>query len=502
MWNPFRRRKPTVPKRTIVKHLQRAFSAAMPSLFRASWTTQSADINSEIFWYLDPLRARSRDLAKNDPYFKRYLHLVKQNVVGPRGVRFQCRARDPDGTLDSMANSIIETAWREWSKVGNFDVTGKLSRTTAEQGAAVGLARDGELLWRIHRGYSGNRFGYAVQVLEPERLDIKKNEERDPETGRRVVMGVGLDELGRAVEYHLLGAPAQSSHFQTVDTLRSGKHVVIPAADIIHGFEVEWPEQLRGLPWGHASMAPLNDLGGYREASLVNARVGAGKLGFWRTPSGDADGLGDEITDMGAILQDAEPGEQRVVPSDWEYEKWDPTYPLGEFPEFNKHLLRGAAAGLNVFYPMLGQDIENVNLSSIRGGLQDDREGWMSHQAAFVDLVYAKLFPDWLRWVLTMGLIAPLPPARFDKFNAPHWQPRRWKSPDPLKDSQARALDWGLRTRSVSQFIEEDGHDPEEVFAQIARDREELERLGISPTLAGSLQFEPDEAADEPAETE
>ena len=500
MINPFRRfrRKKAAPAPfgalPLRRRLRRAFSAALPSLFRANWTTQSTDINSEIYWYLDPLRARSRDLAKNDPYFKRYLQLVKQNLIGPRGVVFQSRVKDPAGTLDKNANTIIEAAWRDWSAIGQFDVTGRISRLAAEQNAAVGLARDGEFLWRIIRGFPGNRFGYAIQVLEPERLDIKKNETDDPISGNRVVMGVELDGFGRAIAYHLLGGLPTTAQGQTLDSLRAAEHLIVPAGDILHGYVTDWPEQLRGIPWGHAAMAPLNDLGGYREAALVNARVGAGKLGFWKTPTGEGGPI-DETTSDGAVLQDAEPGEQRVVPSDWEFEKWDPTYPLGEFPEFNKHLLRGAAAGLNVFYPMLGQDIENVNLSSIRGGLQDDREAWMMGQGGFVDAMHARLFPDWLLWMLTMGHLGDLPLRNFDKFNAPAWMPRRWKSPDPLKDSQARQLDWGLRTRSLREMIAESGRDPDEVFEEIARDKQALDALGIAPTLPGGLQFDNDEDA-------
>ena len=506
MRNPFRRRpKPEAVARLgrlpLRRRIHRAFAAALPSLFRSSWTTTGSDINSEIFWALDPWRARSRDLAKNEPYFKRYLQLVKQNLVGPRGVAFQSRVKDPDGALDKNANDIIEAAWADWSAAGQFDVTGRLSRAVAEQTSGVGLARDGEFLWRIIRGFEDNRFNYAVQVLEPERLDIKKNEATDPVSGNRVVMGVELNNFARPIAYHLLGVPTNSTLPGSIDTLRSGEHVVVPAADIIHGYATEWPEQLRGIPWGHASMAPLNDLGGYREAALVNARVGAGKLGFWKTPSGEG-GPADDITIDGAILQDAEPGEQRVVPDDWEFEKWDPTYPLGEFSEFNKHLLRGVSAGLNVFYPMLGQDIENVNLSSIRGGLQDDREGWMIQQAAFIEAIYRRLFPDWLLWSLTMGHLGELPVAQFAKFNAPAFQGRRWKSPDPLKDSQANGLDWGMRTRSLREIIRESGRDPDEVWEEIARDKIKLDELGIAPTLPAGIQFDTTEGPPEPAASE
>ena len=121
----------------------------------------------------------------------------------------------------------------------------------------------------------------------------------------------------------------------------------------------------------------------------------------------------------------------------------------------------------------------------------------MIKQQAFIDAIYRRLFPDWLLWGLTMGTIGNLPVANFDKFNAPTWQPRRWKSPDAIKDSQAAAIDWGMRTRSLREIIRESGRDVDEVFEEIAADKTKLEALGIAPTLPGGLQFDtPEEAAE------
>jgi len=94
-----------------------------------------------------------------------------------------------------------------------------------------------------------------------------------------------------------------------------------------------------------------------------------------------------------------------------------------------------------------------------------------------------------------MGHLEGLRLDGFAKFNAPAWLPRRWKSPDPLKDSQARQLDWGLRVRSLSDMIEEDGADPEEVFERIALDKARLDKLKISPTIPSGLQFDDDDDA-------
>ena len=65
-----------------------------------------------------------------------------------------------------------------------------------------------------------------------------------------------------------------------------------------------------------------------------------------------------------------------------------------------------------------------------------------------------------------------------------------------MKNEQAHALAIQNNTRSVSQIIREQGHEPDEVVAEIAAERERMAELGIT---AGDVlaAIEPDEELDE-----
>ena len=72
-----------------------------------------------------------------------------------------------------------------------------------------------------------------------------------------------------------------------------------------------------------------------------------------------------------------------------------------------------------------------------------------------------------------------LPAAKFDKFNAPEWKPRRWQWVDPLKDLNAKvlAIEKGLDSRR--SVISEQGGDVEDVMADIASDNDLAETYGL-----------------------
>jgi len=49
---------------------------------------------------LKRLRDRCRELARNDEYVRRFLNLMKTNVIGEAGVSLQSAKRDSDGVRD------------------------------------------------------------------------------------------------------------------------------------------------------------------------------------------------------------------------------------------------------------------------------------------------------------------------------------------------------------------------------------------------------------------
>ena len=89
---------------------KRSFDAAVLNRLTSDWTTTPQTADAELLPELKTLRARSRQLANNDDYARRYLSMVKTNVIGAKGIILQNKAKNSKGQYDTTANHKIETA--------------------------------------------------------------------------------------------------------------------------------------------------------------------------------------------------------------------------------------------------------------------------------------------------------------------------------------------------------------------------------------------------------
>jgi len=137
------------------------------------------------------------------------------------------------------------------------------------------------------------------------------------------------------------------------------------------------------------------------------------------------------------------------------------------------------SAGLGVAFSSLSNDLSDVNFSSIRAGLIEERETWKALQKLFVEVVNDRVFSEWLLMALSTGAVN-LPLSRFDKFNVPKWTGRRWAWVDPLKDVEANRAAVAAGFKSPTQVINEMGGDREDVYQEIAQDLEYAKSLGLS----------------------
>ena len=143
---------------------KRSYAAVNKGRLFADFMASSRSADSEIRWALDDLRNRSRDLERNNEYFRRYLQLLRTNVVGENGFRLQIKATNPDGSPDSAGSKIVESAWSEFSRMGGPTVSGKMSLIDLENHVISSVARDGEVFLRIVRNRI-LRHGIAVQII-------------------------------------------------------------------------------------------------------------------------------------------------------------------------------------------------------------------------------------------------------------------------------------------------------------------------------------------------
>ncbi len=472
-----------VENRTVKRKLNlRSFDAAKLDRLNASWTSFMRNINDDIRFELSILRARSNDLAQNDPLAKKYLTLVEENIVGPNGFYLQSKAQDSLG-LDIQANAAIEKAYKEWCD--KFcDVSGRLSFSEIQRLISKSVARDGEILVR-HIIDDSNKFGYQVQLISADRLaDINK----EFDGNSKIISGVEFDKFGRRLKYHLYEDKC----------LPGAKAITIPASEITHIFVQDYPEQVRGIPWMASSMTRMNILKKYIEFALVASAIGASTMGFYKTPDGDgsplADDLDEESDEEAELYSEVTAGKFGILPPGVDFEKFDPNYPHQMFDEFTKTISRWISSGLNVSYNLLCNDLEGVSFSSIRSSVLEERNHWTSLQNTFINQMMIPIYEKWLTTALLKNAIllpngSPLPALKKDKFLNYNFLGRRWDWVDPRNDAEAKVVLIRNKLASPYSIVSEMGGDLEKILDDLQRFELECKKRNLNPdTVLGNVE--------------
>jgi lambda family phage portal protein len=410
-------------------------------------------------------------MVRANPYGKRFISTVKANVVGPHGVNIQARSLMRDGALDTLANDAIEKAFNEWA-TRHCDYNGKLTFVDMQNLAISNAGQDGEFLFRK---FSTGPHGFQLQVIDPELLNVEKNETT---RGGEIRLGVEYDRNGKIIRYHF----KKKSH-PAMGGYDNYQKYTVPAKDIIHGFISEWTDQSRGIPWMAASLERSKHLEKYEEAAIVKARSTAATMAVMRSPAGDDAYEGDEEYSEGVTLDQYEAGTIKDI-GDREITQLDSDYPHQMYSSFVKAHLQGIASGLGISYHSLSSDLEGVNYSSIRAGVLEDREIFKGLQNWFIRSFIQPVFEEWMtiaymRQLVRIGTF-PLSKPINEYLNA-HYQGRRWAWVDPQKDGAANQLAIDNLTKSRSQIIREQGDDPESIFREIRAEKDMLDRLGLAP---------------------
>lgn len=453
----------------------RNYQGANTGRLFADFKYDSASADVELKVALPLLRSRSRDLVRNDPYAKRFMNLIKTNVIGETGLNLEVKARNADRSLDSVGNAIIEESWYDWGRVCSAD--GKMSWTDIQHYCVEAWKRDGEAFLQIVKG-SIYKHGIALNPIEADLVDDQKNERL--KNGNEIRMGVELDSYRRPVAYWIKQVHPGDYDFTTTSLHRT---VRVPADQIIHFYEPTRAGQTRGEPALAPVMMSVKMLNGLREAELVASRLHASKMGIITSPAGD-DFNADDYDNNVPILT-AEPGTFHQLGPGQDIKMFDASHPSTAFADFQKGILRGIASGLGVSYSSLSNDLEGTSYSSIRQGALEERDNYRVMQMFVVRHLADKIYAAWLKHVMDFGFI-PIPATKFDKFyNASIFRARGFSWVDPQREMQAAVIGLQNGLLAPSDIAAQYGRDTEELFSTWQRDKELAASYGLS------LSFEP-----------
>ena len=458
---------------------KRGFAGAEGGRLLADWITSSLTADQEIRRSLTRLRNRSRDLALNDDYAKRFFGLLRTNVIGPTGIKLQSRAETDGLGLADETNDEIERGFALWSKPANCAVDGKLSWVDAQGFFIKALGMDGEVFLRLHRGYPDNPFNFAVEFIDPMLVDVNLN--RRALGGNEIRLGIEVNRWRKPVAYYVLRTPPGGDivYGSLTEPMGSGEltnYMRIPAEEILHIFLMDRVNQTRGIPWLHTALTRLRHLGEYEEAELIAARVSAAKMGFFVSKTGDE--YPGAKTETGQIEVELSPGNFEQLPEGVDLRSFDPQHPNAAFGEFIKDCLRGVASGLNVSYLNLANNPSDANFSSMRSALLEERAYYQCLQQFTIEHFCAPIFSAWLPLALLSKQLALTGDAA--EYDRAEWRPRGWPWVDPAKDADASvtALNNGFGT--LADVCAQEGRDYQDVLKQRAKEQKMVAELGLN----------------------
>lgn len=498
---------------------KRGFEAAKSNFLQGNWTQGNIKIDADIYNDQAKLVQLARNLEQNNSIMKKFLAEREINVVGPTGFILNSQAKDYDVNtqklkLDVIGNSIIEESFIKWGKAKFCDITGKLSFKEMQRLLERTRARDGEVLIRKIRQKAtrDNPFGFSLQLLDPQRLDITYGPRGlRLDNGNYVLMGVETNQYGKPVAYHLRYStePNGSGNHQ------SDKRERVPAKDIIHAFKAMSPEQTRGVPEGHSVFSLMANLEEFQRAALIASKIGASSsIYLERTDEGGnttleamADKV-EDIDDLESFIMEVSPGDIRALPKGVTMKTFDAKYPESNFVAYVQFMLKQIASGLNVSYFVLANSLEDVNYTSSRTGLLSERDHAKREQSWVIENILEPIFEDWLETAMLNGAIklatgSIIPATKFDKFIANYkFHGRRWDWVDPLKDANANILMIDNGLASLTQVLAEQGIEYEDILQDKKREKELRSIYGIPEPVVTDSHGNPQPTEDDNIDSE
>lgn len=449
-----------------------------------NWVTTRDAINSVWYQSADQLVARSRDIVRKDGWASKAVDEWVCNAIGT-GIK-------PQSMHPALAvKEKLQALWSLWAN--EADTAGMTDIYGLQALAFRSMVEGGECFARRHD--RDLREGLSVplqfQLLEAEQLPFYlARPTPDTPQGNVVRASIEFDPSGRRTAYYFYKEhPGERIFFPTgMDLMR------VPAAEVMHLFRALRPGQLRGVPWMANALVRLWELDQYDDAELLRKKFAAMMMGFITRQNPDdaffPNATPQEATDAGgaanpggpgAAVAQIEAGTMTELEPGEDVKFSEPADVGGNYESFERIQLLRIAAGLGLPYDMLTGDLSKTSYSSIRAGILSFRR--LCEQIQFGVFIYQFCRPTWRAFVEQAVLAGKLDARDYqrnrDDYLAVEWHTPKWAWVDPEKDVKAEimAIRAGLKSRSMS--INETGLDEEEVDAQIARDNERADRLGL-----------------------
>lgn len=476
------------PKRRAVYH------GATSNRLTADWIASILSADRETRGALRTLRARSRQLCRDNAHASGMLTAMEDNVCGPEGIGINPRMRLPRGKLLKPENDAAWQAFQDWGAADTCSADGQNSWAEMQRLVLRTWLMDGEAIVRRLPGFD-NAFGYALQILDADLLD-ETYDVAGSDRRNQITQGIEIDRWGRPVAYWLWNRHPSDTYGGPLERTR------VPADEIMHLFTQLRNNQRRGIPILTPALISLKMVDGYTEAEVTQARIAATQGGFFTAKGEDAaiaaqnyEGETDEPLEF-----EREPGVDRQLPPGWGYEQVDPTHPNGNFTGFQKAMLRVISRAVGVSYITLSGDLSDTSYSSGRVGLDAERDHFRRIQKWLGTRLVIPVYRDVIRYGAIAGIVS-LPRGTNVRWDACDLEPRGWRWIDPKSDANATDMRLKNKLTSPQRVCAAEGVDIEDVLDEWKEFTDMLEARGLEMPAFGDTAAAVDEPDAPPAQT-
>ncbi|TNF65656.1 MAG: phage portal protein [Gammaproteobacteria bacterium] len=436
----------------------RGYESATSQLLRDVFT--GGNVDEIIEGQSSAILRRAREAYANNDYVKGYISQACTNIIGHQGIRIQCK------TKQKRLNDLTEAAFNRWARKGNCDVSGSLSFIDIQLLCVRSLLRDGEF-FIIKHVIDGQ---LQLQLIDNSRIDVTKR--ATLANGKKIINGIEVTRFGRPIAYYL-----------TDDTESTQR---IPAKNVIHGFISEYVGQKRGISSIATALIRLGLLKEFETSAVDNARSNAKSVGFLNLPENEIDynaladrddNTYDNSFEMKAVDDRAQ---FHLLKPGYKLSTFNSQFPSTTFAPFKESILKAISSslGYGINYINLGNDLSNVNYSSARQGLLNERDAWRMLQTLIIDSLVRPVFESWLEVEYLSGRLGNISEITFNQLiDTVKFQTRNFPWIDPLKDAKGTTENINNKTTSTSQEIINAGGDVEEIYAQQIADAEHQVKL-------------------------
>lgn len=450
----------------------RQYAAAKVTRLTGDWLPVNQDINTIIRNSAKTIKARTRQLVRDFPYFNRAINNLTNYTVG-NGIKFQSRVIDDNDDFDKKAIRQIEDAI-EWA-YEELDASGKLHGHELERLSKRQDVESGELLFvKTFLDDPKRYIPYCLQAYEADWLTSTYSK---PSQGNIVDQGIEYEpNTGKIVAYHF----AVPSGFGETNIRAYTKTQRIPAEFVIHNFQTLRPGQLRGVSPFTTAILIAHDLGDYLDAEIDGAKMAAKYLAIVET--GDIGGFQKSRTSTeenkkiesieNAIIEYLRPGEKINFAQH--------NRPGGAFEGFTKFCLRMVAVATDTTYELLSGDYDGVSFANLKGIRSDYAVMLKPHQTRHIKHVSQIITRDIIHWSVLSGKIN-LP--GYNKEPRHYWAgvftPPGIESTDLLRDGKAAIELIQACLMSPQEIVASRGRDFEEVLDEIAEAKKLMEAADV-----------------------